>query len=161
MLEKTYTTFHASNMLLQQQYRERCFTKYYELIAYLLITEQNNELLLKNLQSHPIGSISLLEANATIQTNRRGLGRGYFYGQGRGRSCGRHISWNQGDYNQPHNKENNSNKQKLNHSKILPEKATRPHNKRVYETECYRCGMKCHWSRTYHTTKHFVDLYQA
>ena len=111
MLEKTYTTFHASNMLLQQQYRERRFTKYSELIARLLVVEQNNELLLKNHQSRPIGSISLPEANATIQTNRRGsgCGRGYFYGRGRGCSRGCHISWDQGDYNQPHNKKNNSN----------------------------------------------------
>ncbi|XP_076944532.1 uncharacterized protein LOC143615242 [Bidens hawaiensis] len=28
MLEKTFSTFHASNMLLQQQYRERGFSKY-------------------------------------------------------------------------------------------------------------------------------------
>ena len=89
MLGKTYTTFHASNILLEQQYRERCFTKYSELIACLLVVEQNNELLLKNHQSCPTESISLLEANATIQTNRRG--RGYFYG--RGRSRGHHISW--------------------------------------------------------------------
>ena len=146
MLEKTYTTFHASNMLMQQQYRERHFTKDSELIACLFVAEQNNELLLKNDQSRPTGSISLIEANATIQTNRRGRGRGrgYFYGRGRGRSRDHHISWNQGDYNQPHNKKNNSNNQKLNHSKILLGKATRPHNKKVYETECYRCEMKCH-----------------
>ena len=96
MLEKTYTTFHASNMLLQQQYRERRFTKYSELIACLLVAEQNNELLLKNHQSQPTGSISLLEANAIIQTNRRGHGRGrgcgYFYGRSRGCSRGCHIS---------------------------------------------------------------------
>jgi hypothetical protein len=42
MLEKMYTTFHASNVLLQQQYRERKFTKYSELISCLLVAEQNN-----------------------------------------------------------------------------------------------------------------------
>ena len=47
MLEKTHTTFHASNMLMQQQYRELRFTKYTELIACLLVAEQNNELLIK------------------------------------------------------------------------------------------------------------------
>ena len=26
---------------------------------------------------------------------------------------------------------------------------------------CYRCRMKGHWSRTYRTTKHLVDLYQT
>ena len=39
MLEKTYATFHAFNMLMQQQYRERRFTKYYELIACLLVAK--------------------------------------------------------------------------------------------------------------------------
>ena len=57
ILEKTFTTFHASNMLMQQQYREHCFTKYFELIACLLIVKQNNELLLKNHQSSLTGSI--------------------------------------------------------------------------------------------------------
>ena len=42
MLEKTFTIFHASNMLLQQQYRERCFTKFSELIScFLVVTPQN------------------------------------------------------------------------------------------------------------------------
>ncbi|XP_068314882.1 uncharacterized protein [Pyrus communis] len=48
MLEKTFSTFHASNMLLQQQYRERGFTKYNQLIYVLLVAKQNNELLMKN-----------------------------------------------------------------------------------------------------------------
>ena len=39
MLEKTYTAFHTSNMLLQQQYRECRFTKYSELIACLLVAK--------------------------------------------------------------------------------------------------------------------------
>ena len=47
-LEKTFTTFHASNVLLQQQYQERRFTKYFELISCLLVAEQNNELLMRN-----------------------------------------------------------------------------------------------------------------
>ncbi|XP_024190504.1 uncharacterized protein LOC112194507 [Rosa chinensis] len=50
MLEKTFSTFHASNMVLQQQHRERGFTKYSDLISCLLVAEQNNELLMKNHQ---------------------------------------------------------------------------------------------------------------
>ena len=46
ILEKTFMTFHASNVPLQQQYRERRFTKYSELISCLLVAEQNNEFLL-------------------------------------------------------------------------------------------------------------------
>ena len=37
MLEKTLTTFHASNVILQQQYREKGFQKYSELISCLLV----------------------------------------------------------------------------------------------------------------------------
>ena len=29
------------------------------------------------------------------------------------------------------------------------------------ENNCYRCGMKGHWSHTCRTPKHLVDLYQA
>ena len=39
MLEKTFSTFHAMNVLLQQQYRERGFKKYSELISCLLVAE--------------------------------------------------------------------------------------------------------------------------
>ena len=47
-LEKTFTTFHASNVFLQQQYQERRFIEYSQLISYLLVAEQNNELLMQN-----------------------------------------------------------------------------------------------------------------
>ena len=65
MLEKTFITFHASNVLLQQQYRERRFKKYFELISCLLVTEQNTELLMRNHQSNLIGSEPFPEVNAT------------------------------------------------------------------------------------------------
>ena len=55
-LEKTFITFHASNVLLQQQYRERRFTKYFELISCFLVAKQNNELLMRNHQSRPTRS---------------------------------------------------------------------------------------------------------
>ena len=77
MLEKTFTMFHASNVLLQQQYRERRFTKYSELISCLLVAEQNNELLMRNHQSRPTGSEPFPEVNAiSSQTRGRGRGRG-------------------------------------------------------------------------------------
>ncbi|XP_050116882.1 uncharacterized protein LOC126594563 [Malus sylvestris] len=56
LLEKTYNTFHASNVLLQQQYRAQGYTEYNQLISVLLVAEQNNELLMKNHNSRPIGS---------------------------------------------------------------------------------------------------------
>lgn len=37
MLENTLSTFHASNVLLQQQYREKRFKKYYGLISKMFV----------------------------------------------------------------------------------------------------------------------------
>ena len=88
MLEKTFTTFHASNVLLQQQYRERRFTKYSELISCLLVVEQNNELLMRNYQSRPTGSEPFPKVNA-ISSQTRGRGRGH----GRGRNPRYHGSY--------------------------------------------------------------------
>ena len=84
MLEKTFTTFHSLNALLQQQYRDRGFTKYSELISCLLIAEQNNELLIRIHQSRPIGSEPFPEVNA-ISSQTSGCGRG----RRRVRGCGR------------------------------------------------------------------------
>lgn len=64
MIEKTLFTFHANNIVLQQQYRERSFKKYSELISILLVAEQNNDLLLKNHNLRPTGSMTFNEANA-------------------------------------------------------------------------------------------------
>ena len=64
MLEKTFTTFHASDVLLQQQYREHRFTKYSKLILCLLVAEQNNEFLMRNHQSCPTRSKPSLELKA-------------------------------------------------------------------------------------------------
>ena len=56
MLEKTFSTFHTSNVLLQQQYREKGFTTYANLISCLLLAEKNNELLMRNSELRPHGS---------------------------------------------------------------------------------------------------------
>ena len=83
MLEKTLSTFHASNLLLQQQYREKGFKKYSQLISCLLVVEQNNKLLIKNHEARPTSSAPFPEVNVTayqphnqIQGRGRGRGRG-------------------------------------------------------------------------------------
>ncbi|XP_015068837.1 uncharacterized protein LOC107013440 [Solanum pennellii] len=63
MLEKTLTTFHASNVILQQQYREKDFQKCSELISCLLVAEQHNALLMKNHEARPTGATPLPEVN--------------------------------------------------------------------------------------------------
>ena len=83
ILEKTFTMFHALNVLLQQQYQERRFTKYFELISCLLVVEQNNELLMKNHQSRPTGFEQFPEVNTiSFQTCRRGQKRERGHGHG-------------------------------------------------------------------------------
>ncbi|CAM8968606.1 unnamed protein product [Rhodiola kirilowii] len=96
MLETTFSTFHASNMVLQQQYRERGFTKYAELISCLLVAEQNNELLMTNHHSRPTGSAPLPEANVIFSND---YGRNQQHGRGRG--CGRNFGSHRG-YNTQH-----------------------------------------------------------
>ena len=61
MLEKSFSTFHASNLVLQQQYRERGFKRYFESISCLLVAEQNNELLIKNHQYRTTGIVAFLD----------------------------------------------------------------------------------------------------
>ncbi|XP_057452748.1 uncharacterized protein LOC130744594 [Lotus japonicus] len=138
MLEKTFSTFHASNVVLQQQYRERGFTKYSELISCLLVAEQNNELLMKNHESRPTGSAPFPEANI------RGRGRGR--GNGHRRDHGRVPINNSSHQKWKNNGENERNKG--------------GQNNRHVESSCLRCGGKGHWVRTCRTPRHLVNLYQ-
>ncbi|KAJ0039553.1 hypothetical protein Pint_27907 [Pistacia integerrima] len=62
--------------------RECNFKKYSQLISSLLVVEQNNELLLRNHQTHPTGSQPFPEVNATTSSNNRGHGRGPSRGHG-------------------------------------------------------------------------------
>ena len=136
MLEKTFSTFHASNLLLHQQYREKGFKKYSQLISCLLVAEQNNELLMKNHEARPTGSTPFPEVNVTAyqphnQIQGRGHGRGR--GRGQGRSCrfgncsghsknpSRHLKWERNEKKDQGDSNTNS-----------------------VDNVCYRCGMKGH-----------------
>ncbi|KAF3666861.1 putative OTU domain-containing protein-like [Capsicum annuum] len=88
MMEKTLSTFHTSNVLLQQQYREKDFKKYTELSSHLLVDEQNNDLLMKNHENRPTGSASFPEVNDVHTHHARhekGRNPGCRHGRGRGR----------------------------------------------------------------------------
>ena len=89
-----FSTFPASSMLLQQQYREMGFKKYSELISHLLVAEQHNDLLMKNHESRPTGSMSFPEVNTiNFYQSRRKKGRGPSRGRGRGQG----RNFNHGD----------------------------------------------------------------
>ncbi|XP_012829397.1 PREDICTED: uncharacterized protein LOC105950577 [Erythranthe guttata] len=141
MLEKTFTTFHASNMLLQQQYRE-----------------ENNELLMKNHNSHPTGSQAFPEVNANVsfpEVNANNYNRGRGRGRGRGyrRGHGRHQD---GPKVAPYHPKWNKNGEKQDKGKAVKFGPSNNQNE-----SCHRCGVKGHWSRACRTPRHLVDLYQA
>ena len=78
MFERTFTIFHKDNLILMQQYRERKFEKYYNLLSCLLVAEQNSELFLKNHNSRPTRSAAMFEAHATSSQKggkKIGMGR--------------------------------------------------------------------------------------
>ncbi|KAL9671916.1 hypothetical protein QQ045_009489 [Rhodiola kirilowii] len=87
MMEKTLSTFHASNVALQQQYSVRDFKKYNELIGTLLVAERINELLIKNHQSRLTGSRTFFEVHFINSNESRPMN--YFQGRGQGRGRGR------------------------------------------------------------------------
>jgi hypothetical protein len=64
MLDKTLYTFYASNIVLQQQYREHNLKRCSE--SCFIVVEQNNELLMKNYQSHLTCSKPFPEVNGIL-----------------------------------------------------------------------------------------------
>jgi hypothetical protein len=155
MLEKIFSTSYSLNMLLQQQYRERGFKKYSELITCLLVVEQNNKFLMKNHKSRPTGSASFPEVNATGYNNNN-----YGCGHNRGRGCGHERRrFNYCNYNGCNS--SNSYKPSQSDEKQEKRKDIRSGDTKKIENACYRCEMKGYWSRICHMTKHLVDLYQS
>ena len=103
MLEKTFTTFRASNVILQQEYREKGFQKYSELISYIFVVEQHNALLMKNHEVRPTGSAPLPELNmmeARDQSEvKRDDHRGYNNARGHGKDIIRYTNLQGGGHN--------------------------------------------------------------
>ena len=67
-------------MLLQQQYQEKGFKKYSELVFHLLVAKQNNDMLMKNHENRLTGSTPLPEVNemyAHYTRHEIGRGRGH------------------------------------------------------------------------------------
>ncbi|CAM8982422.1 unnamed protein product [Rhodiola kirilowii] len=166
MMEKTLSTFHASNVTLQQQYRVSGFEKYHELIGTLLVAERNNELLIKNHQSRPTGSRTFSEVHFANSNESRPMN--YFQGQGQGRGRGRGRSFGQGrgrggyPNNPPHKIANYHQRRQQNdwNHENSHKRGGGPRSSKSPETTCFRCGCKGHWFKTCRTPEHLCKLYQ-
>ncbi|XP_048622856.1 uncharacterized protein LOC106403632 [Brassica napus] len=156
MLNKTLSTFPQTNMVLQQQYRERNFATYTELIECLLLAEANNELLLKNSEMRPPGTTplpdiskmaiepkkgsNLVQHNDHPGPNRgrsQGRGCGSFKAHGRGRGRGTTPGFSRG-------------RGRGRSVSFKPQ---------IKADRCHRCGMGNHWAKNCRIPKHFCDLY--
>ncbi|KAM1123528.1 hypothetical protein ACFX19_004998 [Malus domestica] len=153
LLEKTYSTFSASNIVLQQQYRAQKFTKFSDLISVLLLAEKQNQLLMKNHQARPTGATAVPEAHySTNQHPKRQKRRGK----------GGQKPSHQGQQSQGPSKGGNKTQKRPN----LAPKAPNFKNKgkapaTMNDDMCYRCGSKDHWSRICRAPKKVVDAYHS
>ncbi|XP_033139366.1 uncharacterized protein LOC117125729 [Brassica rapa] len=157
LLEKTYTTFHASNMILQQQYKVKGFATYTDLISCLLLAEANNELLLKNSEARPKDPN---ECNY-VQNNKRSHGKGRGGYKGRGRD---NYSNGRGNYSTGRKGNHNNRGRGSNYGcgRGSYGRGRGDISKPSYSTKsvCHRCGMDNHWAKNCRTPKHLCELYQ-
>ncbi|CAA7020358.1 unnamed protein product [Microthlaspi erraticum] len=154
MLEKTFSTFHANNVVLQTQYREKGFQKYSQLISCLLVAEQNNELLMKNHGLRPTGSAPFPEANATSYDRKERKPQWT-------RPHPWSRSWWTGSWLWSWKRFWCTPKSSFKNARSHQNQENKGGNKQVTQgNACYRCGGNDHWARLCRTPKHLVGLYQ-
>ncbi|KAK4719500.1 hypothetical protein R3W88_017838 [Solanum pinnatisectum] len=120
---------------------------YSELISHLLVVEQHNDLLMKNHESRPTGSMPFPEVNTTnFHQSKRGKGRGRDRGRGRNFNHGNRLALNNNLHHQQCKKKDEMHK-------VVQKKNS--------DIKFYQCGEKGHWSRTCHMPRQLVELYQA
>ncbi|XP_075092150.1 uncharacterized protein LOC142172436 [Nicotiana tabacum] len=145
-------------MVLQQQYREKGFKKYSELISLLLVAERNNDFLMRSQENRPTGSTPLPEVDEVYSHyTKRGKGRGPIRGRGHGRGRGHDRGRGHG---QGRNFPGVNHPPKKNNHQKWKGKDEKP-KANGSETECYCCGGKGHWANICRVPRHLVELYQA
>lgn len=141
LLAKTFSTFHAKDLLLQQQYRTKGFARYSDLLSCLLVAKQNNELLMKNHEARLTASALFPEANASQSDHRKR----HMHNRGLDRRRGQYAHrGGRSNYSTPYQKGHSSeNKSGHNHKN---------------NDACLHCGMRGHWARSCRFRRHFADL---
>ena len=139
LIEKTLCTFHPSMRVLQQQYRQQKYKKYSELIYTLLQAEKHDELLMKNHQTRPTGSMPLPEAHANTQSTKK-------YGG------------NKKNFKKFNGKWKRNNKQKT-FGQSKGKGHFKKDDRNTKSEICQRCGCTNHRTSKCRTPKHLADLY--
>ncbi|XP_048493093.1 uncharacterized protein LOC125493656 [Beta vulgaris subsp. vulgaris] len=151
MIEKTLSTMHANNIVQQEQYRERRCQKFYDLIAILLVAQQNNQIVLSIHNQRAAGT-----STAAVETNATRGGK-------RWNKRGGNSNWN-GRFKNRGNGERNDNGSGIGrgHQNWRPNRRRggRKSQQRTQE-KSFKCGIQGHWANECRTAKHLVDLYVA
>ena len=135
-------------MVLQQQYRNKKFKKYSELINVLLAAETPNELLMKNYHMRPVGAQAGPEAHASFRKN-------FHKDKGQGQKAPwQHKGGKNFKKYAPNGPKYPGKGKVWNGPKHHVEHAKHPNQ------GCRRCGSMKHWSRTCRAEPHLIKLYQ-
>ena len=85
MIEKTLSTFHPGNIVLQQQYMNSKYRKYSKLSEVVSLAQQQNEVLMNNHSARPTSSMAMPKAHANVAESSRNRSRGRGKGKWKGR----------------------------------------------------------------------------
>jgi hypothetical protein len=138
-IEKTLSTMLPAERILQQQYREKNYTVYSELIQTLLQAEKHHELTVWNSKQRPLGSAPLPEVHANAQ------GKPKFDGSFKNNQKGFH-----GKIKHRRNKKKKSR---------VSNKGKHSFKKQNDKPICQKCGCYSHETKKCRTPSHLVDLY--
>ncbi|XP_074283938.1 uncharacterized protein LOC141608489 [Silene latifolia] len=143
MIEKTLSTMHADNAVLQELYRERHYNRYCDLIAILRMAEANMKVMFHNHNKRPAGTVAPPETYVVKSGQPwRNFKKGnttFHKGKGKWRP----------------------NFKPLNPKFKGKKKFTPNKGKPNQTTKCFKCGITGHWAKECRTAKHLVDLYTA
>ncbi|XP_026438241.1 uncharacterized protein LOC113336780 [Papaver somniferum] len=161
-----------------------CLKKWFDHLKLVILPkarmiEQNNELLLRNHEARPVGSMAMPEAHTATSfgrgNNHGNKGKG---GYGKGNQRGGHKNergkgtryqpyQGKGTRYQPYQGKCTRYQPYQRPLKIAEPKEPKQEKGKGSSSQppqkdvCYRCGLTDHWQRTCRTPEHFVKLYQA
>ncbi|KAL6592452.1 hypothetical protein ACP70R_049505 [Stipagrostis hirtigluma subsp. patula] len=139
LIEKTLSTFHPKLTYISRQYKKDNYKKYVDLSNAMQQDQGEDETIMQNQLSRPTGTVATPEENATSLKNKKDI-------KGKG---------SQKDSNGMAPKANNFKKKKEWKSK---KKTPQGPKYGEQDQECYKCGMRGHWSRICKTPKHIVEM---